>query len=114
VKHGYAEDVLADLAPVDEKGMNRVVIPEMSRVEIHLSDSLANDSSYSGYLVIGERLMKLPVGSTLNPKTGVFSWIPGPGHLGLFNLVFIEITPDGKMTKKNTIVEIVPRQYKSK
>jgi hypothetical protein len=108
VKHGYDEDIMVDLAPVDEQGMNRVVIREMERVEIHLSDQSSNDFTYSGYLVIGERLMKLPVGSTLNPKTGVFSWIPGPGYLGTFHLVFIETAPDGTMTKKNTIVEIVP------
>jgi len=114
VKHGYDEDVMADLAPVDEQGMNRVVIREMERVEIHLSDQSSNDFTYSGYLVIGERLMKLPVGSTLDPQTGVFSWIPGPGHLGPFRLVFIETAPDGTMIKKNMIVEIVPKQYKSK
>lgn len=114
VKYGYDEDAMAELAPVDENGANRVVIPEMGRVEIHLADSLSNDFTYSGYLVIGQRLMKLPVGSTLNPKTGVFSWIPGPGHLGIFHLVFIETAPNGTMTKKNTIVEIVSKQYKSK
>ena len=108
VKHGYDEDVTANLAPVDENGMNHVVIPEMERVEIHLSDQLSHNSTYSGYLVIGERMMKLPVGSTLNPKTGVFSWIPGPGHLGPFHLVFVETAPDGTMTKKNMIIEIVP------
>jgi len=108
VKYGYDEDAIPNLAPVDENGMNRVVIPEMERVEIHLSDQSSHDSTYSGYLVIGERMMKLPVGSTLNPKAGVFSWIPGPGHLGPFHLVFVETAPDGKMIKKNMIIEIVP------
>ncbi len=111
VKHGYDEDVMADLAPVDDQGMNRVVIREMERLEIHLSDQSSDDFTYSGYLAIGNRLMKLPVGSTLNPKTGVFSWIPGPGHLGTFYLVFVETAPNGTMTKKNTIVEIAPKQY---
>jgi hypothetical protein len=114
VKYGYDEDEMANLAPMDENGMNRVVVPEMERVEIHLSQQLANGFTYVGYLVIGQRMMKLPVGSTLNPKTGVFSWIPGPGHLGPFHLVFVETAPDGTMTKKNTVVEIVPKQYKSK
>ena len=112
VKYGYDEDVIANLAPVDENGMNRVVIQEMERVEIHLSDQSSHDAAYSGYQKIGERMMKLPVGSTLNPKTGVFSWIPGPGHLGPFHLVFIETAPDGTLTKKNMIIEIVPKQYK--
>jgi len=113
VKHGYDEDddVIADLAPVNEQGMNQVVIQEMERLEIHLSDQSSNDFTYSGYLAIGNRLMKLPVGSTLDPKTGVFSWIPGPGYLGTFHLVFVETAPAGTMTKKNIIVEIAPKQY---
>ncbi|UCH98577.1 MAG: hypothetical protein JSV88_17485 [Candidatus Aminicenantes bacterium] len=111
VKQGYDEDSLPIAVPLDEKGMNRVVIPEMERIEIHLSDLPALDTAYSGYLVVGDRMMSLPVGSTLNPQTGVFSWIPGPGHLGSFHLVFIKTAPDGAMSKKDAIVEIVPKQY---
>ena len=96
---------------MDENGMNRVVIQELEHLEIHLPCQPSNNGTYSGYLVIGRHLMKLPVGSTLNPKTGVFSWIPGPGHLGLFNLVFVETAPDGTMTQKSIMAEIVPKQY---
>ena len=44
---------------------------------------------YTAYLVVGEKLRPLPVGSTLLKRRGVFFWQPGPGFLGDYNLVFI-------------------------
>jgi hypothetical protein len=111
-KQGYNENTLPTALSFGESGMNPIVIEEMERIEIHLSDQAAG-YSYNGYLTVGDRMMALPVGSTLNPKTGVFSWIPGPGYLGRFHFVFIGTGPDGAVTKMNVMVEIVPKKYKS-
>jgi hypothetical protein len=46
-------------------------------------------SRWEGYLIVGEELRRLPIGSTLDETTGVFSWLPGPGFLGDYQLVFI-------------------------
>jgi len=40
--------------------------------------------------VVGDELRPLPIGSTLDAKKGTFSWLPGPGFLGTYNLVFVQ------------------------
>jgi hypothetical protein len=62
-------------------------------------------------MIVGDRLTQLPVGSTLDLKKGIFSWIPGPGFLGEFNLVFVEQGPDGTLCRKNVTVAIVPQKH---
>ena len=71
--------------------------------------------SPSGMKVIGwgeTSGLGLPVGSTLDPETGVFSWIPGPGFLGRQVLHFAatdgrRVGPPVKVT-----VRISPRDYR--
>jgi hypothetical protein len=45
---------------------------------------------YEGYLIVGDELRPLPIGSTLDADTGIFSWQPGPGFLWDFRLVFVD------------------------
>ncbi|MCP4149469.1 MAG: hypothetical protein GY757_17105 [bacterium] len=62
-----------------------------------------------GYLVVKDELRRLPIGSTLDAKTGTFYWQPGPGFIGNYQLVFVEKYPGGKQLKKEVRVQIVPR-----
>ncbi|MBM3311725.1 MAG: hypothetical protein FJY80_09470, partial [Candidatus Aminicenantes bacterium] len=60
----------------------------------------------------GETLgQDLPVGSTLDPVTGLFSWIPGPGFLGrhVFHFAATDGTRVGPATE--VVVRVVPRDY---
>jgi hypothetical protein len=113
VQTGYNEDSLLMAANLDENGMNQVKVREMERVEIHLTGP-AQDCRVDGYLALGNRVMALPVGSNLDSRTGVFSWIPGPGHLGHFHLVFVVTEPDGSMSNKHVLLDILPQQYELK
>jgi len=45
-------------------------------------------TDYAGYMVVGGEPRSLPIGSTLDAEKGTFSWIPGPGFLGTYELVF--------------------------
>jgi hypothetical protein len=47
-------------------------------------------SRWEGYLIVGEELRPLPIGSTLDAAAGVFSWLPGPSFLGDYRLVFVD------------------------
>jgi hypothetical protein len=42
-----------------------------------------------GYEVVGGQLRTLPIGSALDGATGVFTWQPGPGFVGRYELVFV-------------------------
>ena len=43
---------------------------------------------FSGLERVGENVRPLPAGSQLDPWTGVFTWLPGPGFKGMFALEF--------------------------
>jgi hypothetical protein len=110
IKRGFDRDMESDIIPMDERGMNRISLHELQRVEISISEqTAAKGYLYSGYMVSGNRLHRLPVGSTLDRQKGIFYWEPGPGFLGRYHLVFLEKRPDGTINKKNIMVEIHPR-----
>lgn len=64
---------------------------------------------FEGYLVVGDELRPLPVGSTLDRKTGVFYWQPGPGFLGQYDFVFIKQNSGRFSVKSPVTVRILPR-----
>jgi hypothetical protein len=84
-------------------------INELERIEILLDDQAftadaarrnaeraglsapasSSGSRWEGYLIVGDELRPLPIGSTLDPIVGIFSWLPGPGFLGDYRLVFV-------------------------
>lgn len=66
----------------DSAGVRHVRIPELGRVELRLG------SVDSGHHVANGTLRDLPVGSALDPETGLFTWMPGPGYLGTYRLEF--------------------------
>ena len=60
-------------------------------------------------MMVDNRLMRLPVGSTLEKMKGRFRWIPGPGFVGTYSLVFIETNKYGEKSKKHILVTIDPK-----
>ena len=64
--------------------------------------------SYAGYLVVGNELRRLPVGSTFDAERGLFSWQLGPGFVGEYNFVFISQAGTSGQSKKNVSVRILP------
>jgi len=63
---------------------------------------------WSGYLVVGNKLRLLPIGSTLDTRNGVFYWQPGPGSIGEFRFVFV----DGRDGKKKFVTLIArPKSF---
>jgi hypothetical protein len=64
---------------------------------------------YSGYLKFQDELRPLPIGSTLDRSTGVFTWQPGPGFLGEYEFVFIRESSTGSQEKIRVRVLIHPR-----
>jgi hypothetical protein len=50
----------------------------------------AGPAIYRGCQIVEGEPRPLPIGSTLDPSTGRFSWHPGPGFLGDFRFVVIK------------------------
>jgi hypothetical protein len=77
-------------------GVTVVTIRQLERVEIH----------FPGETLIASRL---PVGSTLDSKAGIFYWSPGPAFLGNYTFEFVikEGIP-GKFKRKQVRITIIP------
>ncbi len=89
-------------------GAGRAVLrgEEVDRFELSLGDSVP--SRYRGYLHMGDTLRPLPIGSTLDPETGTFTWAPGVGFVGTYDLVFIRTTA-GHDTRREVRVILAPK-----
>jgi len=61
-----------------------VTVAPMGRLELGFAGGVDG-----GYLVANGELRDLPVGSSLDRKTGVFAWTPPLGYLGTYRLVFV-------------------------
>jgi photosystem II stability/assembly factor-like uncharacterized protein len=102
------------LAP-DHAGICRVVIPETNRLEIELEgppgdrEEFAPSARWAGYVVVGDELRPLPIGSTLDRRTGRFSWMPGPGFLGTYDLMFLRIESSGLTRKLLVRITVDPK-----
>jgi len=105
---GYDQDFEPKFATLDGNGLSRIQVKETERVEIHLTQEQSNEKVFEGYLMVGNRFMSLPVGSTLNSKSGVYSWNPGPGFLGKYHLVFVGTDSNGSMNRRDVLIEITP------
>jgi len=99
------------------------IFPSAERVEVHLGGSIPvildgrkpsmsfgpQASTFEGYLVVGNELRPLPIGSTLDRETGVFYSQPGPGFLGQYDFVFIKQDSGRYFVKRPVTVRILPR-----
>lgn len=86
-----------------ENGTIRIELKELDRIELHISNI------ESGFMLSGNKFHPLPIGSTLDKRTGTFSWIPGPGFYGNYRLVFIKKGPEDELSKKEIHLRIVPK-----
>ena len=95
-----------------EGGPISVEIEELGFVELRFRpESRIRDGSGLRFIGWGDGASKLlPIGSTLDPETGVFSWIPGPGFLGRHVLHFAVSDGERKSAPLTVAVDIVPKK----
>ncbi|MCP5103350.1 MAG: hypothetical protein GY950_08225 [bacterium] len=87
---GYYIMETAELEPVE------IAFPETCRV-------------HWGFVVSGNVLKPLPIGSTLDSNNNKFLWHPGPGFVGEYSLVFMEEYENGRQLLKKIIIRIAPK-----
>jgi hypothetical protein len=108
LKRGYFHDSAPQTLYPDKEGMIHIRIKEDERIEIGLRDQDSGSTRYFGYLPVGQEMRRLPIGSFLDSSNGIFYWQPGPGYIGMYELVFIERNPNGKTCKKLIGITITP------
>ncbi len=100
------DDFIEDLQ--DEIDTPEIKVKELQHVEFQVSNHF---SSIRGYLSVDGKFRPLPIGSTLDRRTGRFYWDPGAGFVGPYQLVFVIETPDGDgdVDQKTIEVTIEPK-----
>jgi hypothetical protein len=108
MKKGYARNIEPRIIYPDDKGTAIIEIRELERIVILISNV------ETGYLIAGNKIHPLPIGSTLDTKNGTFNWIPGPGFYGNYRLVFVMKDHTGELSKKEILVNMGPKFGKNK
>ena len=103
MKKGYGRNIQSKIIQADEENIFRIEIGEIERIELQLSNVKA------GYMLAGNRIYPLPLGSTLDTKNGTFSWIPGLGFYGNYRLVFLVKDQNGDLSRIEILVNIVSK-----
>ena len=63
---------------------------------------------FTGYMQVNDQLRPLPIGSTLDGKHGIFYWQPGPGFLGDYDLVFVDLQ---RRLRKRVRITVLPKTF---
>jgi hypothetical protein len=108
LKKGYHASNYRHPCKPGSDGVIAIEIKENQPIAIQLGDQYTSPGHYSGYMLIGNQLKCLPVGSFLDTGGDVFYWQPGPGFVGEYSLVFIGKNRDGEFIKKHIKVMIHP------
>ncbi|MCP4215332.1 MAG: hypothetical protein GY765_11790 [bacterium] len=101
VTKGFGKNTLREWMYEKENEIPTIHIATLERVEITLPDSIKE-----GFLLTGNKLNKLPVGSTLDTEGKTFRWIPGPGFKGDYDLVFMGRGPRGNKEQKKVRIRV--------
>jgi hypothetical protein len=105
VKRGFDLSAPAEMLEPNRYGVILTEMREVERLELDLGKGL----DLKGYLVVGDELRPLPIGSTVDTKKGTFSWLPGPGFLGTYNLLFVQEDEFGIGRRIPVAVTIKPK-----
>ena len=79
---------------------------EVDRIELRLP---ASDAALSGRLRVGADLRPLPIGSRIDAASGTFTWQPGPGFLGAYDLTFVRADRGRALTRQDVRVVLHPK-----
>ncbi|MCP5102634.1 MAG: hypothetical protein GY950_04610 [bacterium] len=85
-------------------GSTRRVVKQLERLRLELIPGFSGKCS--GGQRVGGDLRSLPIGSTLDSEKGIFYWIPGPGFLGQYELVFTMRHSDGAVSTRDIRIEV--------
>jgi hypothetical protein len=96
------------LAPDWWSGAIDVHTVEAEPIEVRLGAADGQGGTYKGYIVGHGGMRPLPLGSTLDQSEGVFTWQPGAGFVGHYELVFVHTSIDGRKTRVPVRIVIAP------
>jgi hypothetical protein len=105
-RRGY--DLAAPFRRIQPGADGRMILrgEELDRFEMRLGTGAAK---LTGYLRTAAGLTDLPIGSHLDPITGVFTWSPSAGFLHAYDLVFVRWQDGRAISRQEVTVAIGTR-----
>ena len=97
VRRGWDLDAPYVVFVSDANGATVVRTEEVSRVELELGAG-----EHTGYLRTSDGLAPLPIGAHVDPATSTFTWAPGVGFIGRYDLVFVR-SLDGRAVSRREV-----------
>ncbi len=108
-RRGWDPDAPWRAYPIGPSGRAVVRGEELDRFELQLGS--ADGARYTGSLRFGSMLTALPVGSRLDSTSGVFTWSPGLGFVGTYDLVFVRWSGDRAVSQQNVRIILRPKSF---
>lgn len=105
VRSGFDLDARLVGVPAGPNGVRAIAAPASGRIEVHLGSSVT-----SGVMRMGDSVAPLPIGSRLDAARGIFTWQPGPGFQGTYDLVFLRQNATG-VTRTPIQITLAPPLY---
>jgi hypothetical protein len=92
----------------DSSGRTTIHGEEIDRFELQLNVA-SNATHVTGYLRVGSELRPLPIGSNLDARTGLFTWQPGVGFIGAYDLVFARWVNGRAIARQDVRIMLNPK-----
>lgn len=112
VRQGFNANSRSHTVATAANGALRIVGSELGRVEIQLAGDGAPEPcarSFEGYSLVLGKPHLLPIGSALDRARGVFTWHPGVGFHGAYDLLFVATDCSGTRESIRATVILEPR-----
>jgi hypothetical protein len=107
-RRGFGFDAPLRRFRPDAAGRVTVQGEEVDRIELHLAGP-ATEGRYAGYLRAGGALTPLPIGSSLEPATGDFTWQPGVAFVGPYDFVFVRSSDGHAVARQEVRIVLNPK-----
>jgi hypothetical protein len=106
-RRGWDASAAFEPVSLSASGVAEVRGEEVDRLELRLAPGPGE--TVTGYLKVGAALRPLPVGASLDAATGAFSWAPGVGFVGRYDLVFVRTANGAAVGRRDVRVTLAPK-----
>jgi matrixin/BACON domain-containing protein/all-beta uncharacterized protein len=93
--------------PIGSAGRAVMRGEEVDRFELWFGEQ--RGVTYRGYLRVGDSLAPLPAGSQLDATNGWFTWAPGVGFVGTYDLVFVRWNGARAIGRQDVRIILAPK-----